>query len=80
MKLKHILLFTAILLLFSADASAQCAMCKAVAETGSNDGIPVSGGINQAILYLMALPYIILFLLFRKKLVGFYKEWRAMWK
>jgi hypothetical protein len=80
MKLKHILLLATVLLLFNADASAQCAMCKAVAETGSSDGIPVSGGINQAILYLMALPYIILFLLFRKKLVGFYREWRAMWK
>lgn len=80
MKLKHIILLSIAVLLFSSDADAQCAMCKAVAETGSNDGIPVSGGINQAILYLMALPYIILFLLFRKKLVGFYKEWRAMWK
>jgi hypothetical protein len=80
MKLKHILLLATILLLFNADASAQCAMCKAVAETGSSDGIPVSGGINQAILYLMALPYILMFLLFRKKIVSFFREWKAMWK
>jgi ADP-ribosylglycohydrolase len=80
MKLKHIILLSIAVLLFSTNVDAQCAMCKAVAETGSSDGIPVSGGINQAILYLMALPYILLFLLFRKKLVGFYREWKAMWK
>lgn len=72
-----------ILVLFvavSIDADAQCAMCKAVAETGSNDGVPVNGGINNAILYLMVLPYILLFLLFRKKIVAFYREWKGMWK
>jgi hypothetical protein len=67
-------------LLFSLSADAQCAMCKAVAETGSHDGIPVNGGINNAILYLMVLPYILLFILFRKKIVSFYREWKAMWK
>lgn len=69
-----------LLLMVTVDLSAQCSMCKAVAETGSSDGIPVSGGINQAILYLMALPYIIMFLLFRKKIVSFFREWKAMWK
>lgn len=69
-----------LLLVFSADAMSQCAMCKAVAETGSHDGISVSGGINEAIIYLMVLPYILLFILFRKKIVGFYREWKAMWK
>ena len=67
-------------LIFSMTADAQCAMCKAVAETGSNDGIPVNGGINNAILYLMVLPYILLFLLFRKKIAHFYREWKSMWK
>lgn len=80
MKLRHIILFSIAVLLFSTDVEAQCSMCKAVAETGSSDGIPVSGGINQAILYLMALPYIIMFLLFRKKIVSFFREWKAMWK
>ena len=70
----------ALLLFFSADAAAQCAMCKAVAETGSKDGTSVTGGINNAILYLMVIPYVLLFLLFRKKIVSFYREWKAMWK
>lgn len=69
-----------LLLVFSTDVMGQCAMCKAVAETGSHDGISVSGGINEAILYLMVLPYILLFVFFRKKIVGFYREWKAMWK
>ena len=78
---RNVALVTLILLLiFSAEAMSQCAMCKAVAETGSKDGIPVNGGINNAIYYLMTLPYILLFILFRKKIVSFYKEWRAMWK
>lgn len=66
--------------MFSLNVDAQCAMCKAVAETGTKDGTSVSGGINNAIYYLMTLPYILLFVLFRKKIVGFFKEWRAMWK
>lgn len=80
-RIHHILLFIAVFtLIFSLSADAQCAMCKAVAETGSKDGTSVSGGINNAILYLMVLPYILLFLLFRKKIVAFYREWKAMWK
>ncbi|MGF1566118.1 MAG: hypothetical protein ACFCUH_12200 [Flavobacteriales bacterium] len=61
----------AILLLFSAspDADAQCVMCKAVVEDATEAG--VGRGINTAILYLMAVPYLILVALyfgfFRKK-------------
>jgi hypothetical protein len=40
-------------------------------------GGSAAGGINKAILYLMALPYIILFLLFRKQIIGFYKQFRS---
>jgi hypothetical protein len=81
-KSAHRILFFIVIftLAFTLSADAQCAMCKAVAETGSHDGHSVSGGINNAILYLMVLPYILLFLLFRKKIVAFYREWKAMWK
>ena len=64
-------LLIAILLLFSAspDADAQCVMCKAVVEDATEAG--VGRGINTAILYLMAVPYLILVALyfgfFRKK-------------
>ncbi|MFZ1687514.1 MAG: hypothetical protein WAU70_08840 [Flavobacteriales bacterium] len=46
-----------------------CAMCKAVAE--QNDE---AAGINAGILWLIPVPYILLFLLFRKQLRDFWRE------
>lgn len=57
--------------LFMQDLFAQCAMCKAVAEDQAEQGV---SGINDGILYIMAMPYIILFVLYRKKIWGFLKE------
>lgn len=57
-----------------------CAMCKAVVESGDGGGRIFGGeqnvgrGLNTGILYLMAVPYVLLFLLFRKKIVGFFRE------
>lgn len=57
-----------------------CAMCKAVVESGEGSGNIFGGeqavgkGLNTGILYLMAVPYVLLFLLFRKRIVGFVKE------
>lgn len=57
-----------------------CAMCKAVVESGESSGNIFGGeqsigrGLNNGILYLMAVPYLLLFMLFRKKIVGFVKE------
>jgi hypothetical protein len=73
--------FATILLLFllNVSASAQCAMCRAVAESGSTNGQNVGGGLNNAILYLMAVPYILLILFFRKRIWSFLKELRGLW-
>lgn len=46
-----------------------CAMCKAVAEQNGD-----AGGINAGILWLIPVPYILLFLLFRKQLRDFWRE------
>jgi hypothetical protein len=57
-----------------------CSMCKAVVESGEGSGRIFGGeqavgkGLNMGILYLMAVPYVLLFLLFRKRIVGFFKE------
>jgi hypothetical protein len=57
-----------------------CAMCKAVVQNGESSGNIFGGeqaigkGLNMGILYLMAVPYVLLFLLFRKRIVGFFKE------
>ena len=53
----------------SGDVDAQCVMCKAVAEDSAAEGA-VGRGINQGILYIMAVPYILLgtigYLIFKK--------------
>jgi hypothetical protein len=59
---------------------AQCAMCKATNESAMDED---SGfGINEGIIYLMGIPYILLgilgFMFFRKKIGGFLKEMREI--
>jgi len=41
-------------------APAQCAMCRAVAESSKSGGSSIADGLNNGILYLMAFPYILL--------------------
>lgn len=45
-----------IILFFSNQLSAQCAMCKAVVESGDAE---IAEGVNSGILYLMAFPYVL---------------------
>lgn len=51
-------------------AVAQCVMCKAVAEDSAEAG-GLGEGLNRGILYLMAVPYVLLgalgYIFFRKK-------------
>jgi hypothetical protein len=55
-----------------------CSMCKAVVETGEGGVFGgrqgIGQGLNSGILYLMAVPYLLLFLLFRKRISAFFKE------
>jgi hypothetical protein len=60
-----------LLVLFVQDLAAQCSMCKAIAEEQAAEG---ESTINSGILYIMVIPYIILFIVFRKKVFGFFKE------
>jgi hypothetical protein len=66
-----------IFLLFSvSDVEAQCAMCRAVAENSIDEGgFGIAAGLNSGILFLMAIPYILLATLFivffRKQIGGF---------
>ncbi|QHI38189.1 hypothetical protein IMCC3317_35760 [Kordia antarctica] len=55
MKTKHIILI--ILLLSVVSLEAQCAMCRAVLESG--DDLSQAKGVNKGIVYLMAIPYIL---------------------
>lgn len=61
-------LFLMAALIFPEGLRAQCAMCRAVLESGADN--TVAEGINNGIVYLMAIPYILigvlLFFVFRK--------------
>ncbi|WBX73529.1 hypothetical protein PG913_11945 [Tenacibaculum pacificus] len=50
-----------LVLIISADANAQCAMCKAVVEGGNET---IAEGVNNGITYLMVFPYILVGVLF----------------
>lgn len=56
-KVVKLLLFSFFFLLFSQKTEAQCAMCRAVLE--SEEGGVKAEAINDGIVYLMAIPYIL---------------------
>ena len=53
-----VLFFT---VLSTVQSFAQCAMCKAVVETNLNAGDTKGAGLNDGILFLMAIPYFLIF-------------------
>jgi hypothetical protein len=55
---KTIYIIAVLLFLASLPAHAQCAMCRAVLE--NEDGQNTAEGINNGIVYLMAIPYILI--------------------
>lgn len=69
MKTKSFYIFIIIVLLVIVPAEAQCAMCRAVLE--SEEGQKTAKGINNGIMYLMIIPYILIgtvgYFLYRNK-------------
>ena len=67
---KHIILLTVLLvfMFWPQPGVAQCAMCRAVLESGGDNS--VARGINNGIVYLMAIPYILIaglfYIIYRK--------------
>ncbi len=83
MKNKGIHSFFAVLLLLffnTANTFAQCAMCKSSVESDLAAGGSIGGGLNTGILYLMAIPYVILmtgaYFFFKKPIDAKIKIWR----
>lgn len=70
--MKRLLPLTLVLvaLVLGLEAHAQCVMCKAVAEDSAADG-SLGRGLNSGILYLMAVPYLLMaffaWFVFRKR-------------
>lgn len=54
---RYIGIVVLIVLIFPLDVDAQCAMCRAVLESESSG--KAAEGINNGIVYLMAVPYIL---------------------
>ncbi|MGV6860515.1 MAG: hypothetical protein ACWA41_02025 [Putridiphycobacter sp.] len=52
-------------------AMSQCVMCKAQAEAEAEES---GSSINSGILYIMIIPYIILFIAFRKKIFALFRD------
>lgn len=60
----------------------QCAMCKATVESGTEGGQTIGETdyghfINEGIIFLMIIPYVILFFAFRKKIFKFFREFKS---
>ena len=70
---KHILTVV-ILFVVGFSYSQGCSQCKLLAEQGSElDEASFGTNINYGILYLMAAPYILLLIFFRKRIVRVFK-------
>ncbi len=60
------------------DVIAQCAMCKQAAESSlKNNPHSIARSLNTGILYLMAVPYIMIAFIFRKQIAQLWKKYRA---
>lgn len=54
-----------------------CSQCRMMSEQGTELGEnSFTSNINFGILYLMAVPYLLLTFLFRKRIIGFFKGLR----
>jgi hypothetical protein len=81
-RMKAAILSVVFMVLINATAIAQCAMCRATAESATeNVNKGIGEGLNSGIVYLMLLPYLLLgtvaVVFFRKKILGFFKPGAA---
>ncbi len=68
-----------LVMFFSLENFAQCAMCRATAESATESvDKGIGEGLNSGILYLMGVPYLLLLtvgvIFFRKKIVSIFKS------
>ena len=56
--MKNSTIYTFLFSVLYVNVNAQCAMCKAAAEANLKEGGTAGAGLNDGILYLMAMPYV----------------------
>ncbi len=71
----HSLLLIVLNIAFN-QASAQCAMCKTIVDTGTKNGSTVAAGLNMGILYLLVVP----FMAISTFSFAFWRRWKATQK
>lgn len=72
-KYYFLIIFILLLVLLPNLTEAQCAMCKASVESSQGQKNSVAGGINQGIIYLMLVPYVLMAFIFRKQIATVWK-------
>jgi hypothetical protein len=78
MKKYYFIIFVLIIVAcFPLDVEAQCAMCKAAVKSSQDNPNSVAKKLNTGILYLMAVPYLMIAFIFRKQLISLYKTLRG---
>lgn len=71
---KWMVLLVMLTVLVGISYSQGCSQCKLLSEQGSElDENSFGSNINSGILYLMAVPYLLLLFLVRKRIVAFFK-------
>jgi hypothetical protein len=78
-KPNYIVFFVVLLvLLIPSISEAQCAMCKQAASSSlENDPRSMARSLNSGILYLMAVPYLMLAIIFRKQIKAVFLNLKA---
>ncbi|MBP6757436.1 MAG: hypothetical protein KA210_14940 [Bacteroidia bacterium] len=78
MKKYSLIIFVFICLsLLSFDLDAQCAMCKEVVNSSQDNPNSIAKNLNTGILYLMAVPYLMIAFIFRKQIRSLYRTLRG---
>lgn len=77
MKKYYCIILIIIIVFISIDVNAQCAMCKAVVKSSQENPNSVAKKLNTGILYLMAVPYLMIGFIFRKQIISLYNTLRG---
>jgi hypothetical protein len=80
MKIKNLISLILFVIIYNANTFAQCAMCKSTAESDLKTGGSVASNLNFGILYLMAIPYLVLmvgaYFFFKKPIDAKVRVWK----
>ena len=75
MKIVYNFILFFLLIIFQLQSFSQgCSTCRAQIINSTKDDLTIGNGLNTGILFLMIVPYIILFFLFRKYIFNIYKS------